>query len=166
MSCRTIYIVDVLKLWGLWCTCIHHVLLFLWCKSIQLMWIFCHKLNSIQRTSGVSQHTVTSWTSYSQTTAASDVGIYGLLASQSCYHSMLVPCWFTLWTSGSLRFLHHYILLISIEIFLIYLYKYEFLFAKYANLKCIINCGLRVDLCSSMDRTNEQTNWWTTNQVP
>ena len=25
-----------------------------------------------------------------------DVGIYGLLASQSCYHSMLVPCWFTL----------------------------------------------------------------------
>ena len=32
---------------------------------------------------------------------------------------MLVPCWFTLWTSG--RFLHHYILLISIEIFLIFL---------------------------------------------
>ena len=23
---------------------------------------------------------------------ATDVGIYGLLASQSCYHSMLVPC--------------------------------------------------------------------------
>ena len=48
---------------------------------------------------------------------ATDVGIYGLLASQSCYHSMVVPCWFTLWTSS--RFLHHYILLISIEIFLI-----------------------------------------------
>ena len=32
--------------------------------------------------------------------AATDVGIYGLLASQSCYHSMLVPCWFTLWTSS------------------------------------------------------------------
>ena len=30
---------------------------------------------------------------------------------------MVVPCWFTLWTSS--RFLHHYILLISIEIFLI-----------------------------------------------
>ena len=28
---------------------------------------------------------------------ATDVGIYGLLASQSCYHSMLAPCWFTLW---------------------------------------------------------------------
>ena len=25
-------------------------------------------------------------------TAATDVGIYGLLSSQSCYHSMLVPC--------------------------------------------------------------------------
>ena len=25
---------------------------------------------------------------------ATDVGIYGLLASQSCYHSMLAPCWF------------------------------------------------------------------------
>ena len=25
-------------------------------------------------------------------TLATDVGIYGLLASQSCYHSMLVPC--------------------------------------------------------------------------
>ena len=35
-------------------------------------------------------------TSYSLATAATDVGIYGLLASQSCYHSMLVPCWFTL----------------------------------------------------------------------
>ena len=49
-------------------------------------------------------------------TAATDVGIYGLLASHSCYHSMLVPCWFTLWTSS--RFLHPYILLISLEIFL------------------------------------------------
>ena len=47
-------------------------------------------------------------------TAATDVGIYGLLASQSCYHSKLVPCWFTLWTSS--RFLHPYILLISLEI--------------------------------------------------
>ena len=49
-------------------------------------------------------------------TAATDVGIYGLLASQSCYHSRLVPCWFTLWTSS--RFLYPYILLISLEIFL------------------------------------------------
>ena len=49
-------------------------------------------------------------------TAATDVGIYGLLASQSCYHSKLVPCWFTLWTSS--RFLYPYILLISLEIFL------------------------------------------------
>ena len=32
---------------------------------------------------------------------------------------MVVPCWFTLWTSS--RFLHHYFLLISIEIFLIFL---------------------------------------------
>ena len=48
---------------------------------------------------------------------ATDVGIYGLLASQSCYHSMLAPCWFTLWTSN--RFLYPYILLISLEIFLI-----------------------------------------------
>ena len=48
---------------------------------------------------------------------ATDVGIYGLLASQSCYHSMLAPCWFTLWTSS--RFLYPYILLISLEIFLI-----------------------------------------------
>ena len=47
---------------------------------------------------------------------AIDVGIYGLLASQSCYHSMLAPCWFTLWTSS--RFLYPYILLISLEIFL------------------------------------------------
>ena len=47
---------------------------------------------------------------------ATDVGIYGLLASQSCYHSLLAPCWFTLWTSS--RFLHLYILLISLEIFL------------------------------------------------
>ena len=47
---------------------------------------------------------------------ATDVGIYGLLASQSCYHSMLAPCWFTLWTSN--RFLYPYILLISLEIFL------------------------------------------------
>ena len=44
------------------------------------------------------------------------IGIYGLLASQSCYHSMLAPCWFTLWTSS--RFLYPYILLISLEIFL------------------------------------------------
>ena len=29
--------------------------------------------------------------------------IYGLLASQLCYHSMLVPCWFTLWTSSRFR---------------------------------------------------------------
>ena len=55
--------------------------------------IFCHKLNSIQ---SASQSTVNSLTSYSLATAATDVGIYGLLASQSCYHSMLVPCWFTL----------------------------------------------------------------------
>ena len=48
---------------------------------------------------------------------ATDVGIYGLLASQSCYHSMLAPCWFTLWTSN--RFLYPYILLISLEIFFI-----------------------------------------------
>ena len=47
---------------------------------------------------------------------ATDVGIYGLLASQSCYHSMLAPCWFTLWTNS--RFLYPYILLISLEIFL------------------------------------------------
>ena len=47
---------------------------------------------------------------------ATDVGIYGLLASQSCYHSMLAPCWFTLWTSS--RFLYPYTLLISLEIFL------------------------------------------------
>ena len=35
------------------------------------------------------------------------VGIYGLLASQSCYHSMLVPCQFTLWTSGRFHNLIH-----------------------------------------------------------
>ena len=36
--------------------------------------------------------------------AATDVGMHGLLASQSCYHSVLLPC--TLWTSS--RFLHYY----------------------------------------------------------
>ena len=52
---------------------------------------------------------------------ATDVGIYGLLASQSCYHSMLAPCWFTLWTSN--RFLYPYIFLISLEIFLFSFYR-------------------------------------------
>ena len=30
---------------------------------------------------------------------ATDVGMHGLLASQSCYHSVLPSCWFTLWAS-------------------------------------------------------------------
>ena len=38
-------------------------------------------------------------------TAATDVGMHGLLASQSCYHSVLPPCLCTLWTSS--RFLHY-----------------------------------------------------------
>ena len=38
---------------------------------------------------------------------------------------MLFPCWFTLWTSGI--FPHHYILLISIEIFLIFLFVFFFI---------------------------------------
>ena len=38
-------------------------------------------------------------------TAASDVGMHGLLASQSCYHSVLPPSLCTLWTSS--RFLHY-----------------------------------------------------------
>ena len=38
-------------------------------------------------------------------TAATDVGMHGLLASQSCYHSVLLPCLCTLWTSS--RFLHY-----------------------------------------------------------
>ena len=45
---------------------------------------------------------------------ATDVGMHGLLPSQSCYHSVLVPCWFALWSSG--RFLHPYIPLISLKI--------------------------------------------------
>ena len=36
--------------------------------------------------------------------AATDVGMHGLLASQSCYHSVLPPCLSTLLTSS--RFLH------------------------------------------------------------
>ena len=36
--------------------------------------------------------------------ADTDVGMHGLLSSQSCYHSVLIPCWFALWTSG--RFFH------------------------------------------------------------
>ena len=63
------------------------------------------------------------------------VGIYGLLASQSCYHSMLVPCWFRLWTSG--RFQHPYILLKSIEIF-IFSCLYPFSFSvKYISISCM-----------------------------
>ena len=38
-------------------------------------------------------------------TAATDVGMHGLLASQSCYHSVLPPSLCTLWTSS--RFLHY-----------------------------------------------------------
>ena len=37
--------------------------------------------------------------------AATDVGMHGLLASQSCYHSVLPPSLCTLWTSS--RFLHY-----------------------------------------------------------
>ena len=37
--------------------------------------------------------------------AATDVGMHGLLASQSCYHSVLTPSLCTLWTSS--RFLHY-----------------------------------------------------------
>ena len=53
---------------------------------------------------------------------ATDVGMHGLLASQSCYHSVLPPCLSTLLASS--RFLsllnrHPYILLISLEIFFI-----------------------------------------------
>ena len=33
-------------------------------------------------------------------TAATDVGMHGLLASQSCYHSVLPPSLCTLWTSS------------------------------------------------------------------
>ena len=57
--------------------------------------------------------------------------MHGLLSSQSCYHCMLVPCWFTLWTSG--RFLQPYILLISLEIFLIFLFVSFFLFQWVSN---------------------------------
>ena len=32
--------------------------------------------------------------------AATDVGMHGLLASQSCYHSVLPPCWCTLLASS------------------------------------------------------------------
>ena len=49
---------------------------------------------------------------------------------------MVVPCWFTLWTSG--RFLHHYILLISIEIFLIFLYDMDT--ARFISMKNCKNC--------------------------
>ena len=69
--------------------------------------------------SGVSQKQLAELAIVRPQQPSTDVGIYCLLASQSCYYSMLVPCWFTLWTSGI--FLHHYILLISIEIFLIFL---------------------------------------------
>ena len=57
-----------------------------------------HKINILSQAEFYSkcQSTVNGLTSYSLATAATDVGIYGLLASQSCYHSMLVPCWFTL----------------------------------------------------------------------
>ena len=47
---------------------------------------------------------------------ATDVGMHGLLVSQSCYHSVLcTPCLCTLRASS--RFRHPYILLISLEIF-------------------------------------------------
>ena len=49
--------------------------------------------------------------------------MHGLLASQSCYHSVLPPSLCTLWTSSrfsSLLSRHPYILLISLEIFFIY----------------------------------------------
>ena len=57
--------------------------------------------------------------------AATDVGMHGLLASQSCYHSVLPPSLCTLWTSSrfvcvALLSRHPYILLISLEIFFIY----------------------------------------------
>ena len=73
--------------------------------------LVCHKMNSIQCMPGVSQQQLAEL--LLSATAATDVG---LLASQLCYHSMLVPCWFTLWTSS--RFLYRYIFLISLEIFL------------------------------------------------
>ena len=41
----------------------------------------------------------------SNISAATDVGMHGLLASQSCYHSVLPPSLCTLWTSS--RFLHY-----------------------------------------------------------
>ena len=48
---------------------------------------------------------------------------------------MFVPCWFTLWTSG--RFLHHYILLISIEIFLISCLCPFFFLVKCSSISCM-----------------------------
>ena len=57
---------------------------------------------------------------------ATDVGMHGLLASQSCYHSVLPPCLSTLSASSLISSLlnrHPYILLISLEIFFITLLK-------------------------------------------
>ena len=71
---------------------------------------------------------------------ATDVGIYGLLASQSCYHSMLAPCWFTLWTSS--RFLYPYILLISLEIFLFSCIKQENSCTDFALLAQTLHSGV------------------------
>ena len=61
-----------------------------------------HKMSQAECTSGVSQQQLAEL-AIANHTAATDVGIYGLLASQSCYHSMLVPCYFSLWTSGRIQ---------------------------------------------------------------
>ena len=55
-------------------------------------------------------------------TAATDVGMHGLLASQSCYHSVLPPSLCTLWTSSRFLSRHPCILLIPLKIFFIYLF--------------------------------------------
>ena len=64
-------------------------------------------VTSSNRISGTSQViAIDPFTNYACTvSAATDVGMHGLLASQSCYHSVLPPSLCTLWTSS--RFLHY-----------------------------------------------------------
>ena len=82
---------------------------------------------------------------------ATDIGIYGLLASQSCYHSMLAPCWFTLWTSK--RFLNPYILLISLEIFLFYFHIRD----KQLNSQCVMTQDKYCCVCAELQYVTKIT---------
>ena len=80
---------------------------------------------------------------------ATDVGIYGLLASQLCYHSKLVPCWFTLWTSS--RFPYPYILLISLEIFLFSLNIYSGVHDSFRSLAATGMCQNHTELYAAKE---------------